>query len=272
MAESRLRAWLAGDPHALVWVEFEDYARRVFARTGNDWYADATRYAGALSQAQGVLASDCLSVDLLAPYVAGIAADKSELLRALDDPRRAAFVDQALDALLHRFAGKLDVFLLLRTPSDLLGGGADLGFDDLDDVAVALAGLIRRFADRPVTGLLLETHGAGVLSTDEVDACEPLIGAARHYQWLTALSFAEITEGAVAPTDLDLDLLLLPATPLAGLPRMNEALRCAGGLDDAFWNAQSAVPRLAAGALVYGRIPAMAEPETVLSVLRALRA
>jgi hypothetical protein len=269
MAESRLRAWLAGDPYELVWVEFEDYARRVFARAGDDWYVDPTRYARALIQAQSALASDCLSVDLLAPYVADVAVDKSALLRVLDDARSMAFVDQALDALLHRFAGKLDVILLLRTPFDLLGGGADIGFDDLDDLAVALAGLIRRYADRPVSGLLLERHGDGMLSADEADAYEPLIGTARHYQWLTALSLAAVTDGVTAPSGLDLDLLLLPATPLAQIPEPGP-LRCAGGLDDAFWRGRSTAA-LDAGMLAYGRIPAAAEPETVLSVLRTLR-
>ena len=271
MAESRLRAWLAGDPHALVWVEFEAYARRVFARASDDWYADPTRYAGALIQAQGALASDCLSIDLLAPFVAGVAAEKSALLHALGDAQRAAFVDQALDALLHRFAGKLDVLLLLRTPADLLGGGSDIGFDDLDDVAAAVASILRRYADRPVAGLLIEKRGEGVLTADEVDAYEPLLSAARHYHWLTAWSFADVTDGVTTPLSLDLDLLLLPATPLAALPRGSGAPRCAGGLDDAFWSGQAAAPQLEPGALAYGRIPAATEPETVLSMLRALR-
>lgn len=267
-----MRAWLAGAASSLVWVEFEAYARRVFAAANANWYGDASSYAAALGQAQAVLGSDCLSFDLIAPYLASAPTDKDALLEALGNPVTAAFVDQALDALLHRHAGKLDVVLLVRAPADLLGPAAEPSFDDLDDVALALTELIRRHAQRPLTGLLIDKQQGASLSADEVDAYEPLIGAARHYHWVTACAFGAVSDGVAAAEGLDLDLILLPETPLETLPEAGAEPRYGGGLDSAFWAGRGGALTVAAPVLAYGRIPAMAEPETVLSVLRTLRA
>ncbi|MEX2479941.1 MAG: hypothetical protein WD928_03670 [Gammaproteobacteria bacterium] len=271
MAESRLRAWLAGSASSLVWVEFEAYARRVFAAANADWYGDATSYAAALGQAQAALGSDCTSFDLLAPYLTQEPQGKDALLEALGAPATAAFIDQVLDALLHRHAGKLDLVLLVRAPADLLGRVAAPSFDDLDDIALALTELIRRHAQRPLAGLVIDKQHGASLSADEVDAYEPLIGAARHYHWVTGCAFAAVRDGTATAGSLDLDLLLFPETPLERLPEASAKLRYAGGLDSAFWAGHGAGSRRLAPALAYGRIPALAEPETVLSALRELR-
>lgn len=272
MAESRLHTWLAGSASSLVWVEFEAYARRVFGAANANWYGDATSYAAALGQAQAALGSDCFGFDLLAPFLVQEPRGKDALLEALGDPAPAAFIDQALDALLHHHAGKRDLVLLVRAPADLLGHAAEPSFDDLDDVALALTELVRRYAQRPLAGLVIDKQQGASLSADEIDAYESLISAARHYHWVTACAFAAVKDGTATAGSLDLDMLLLPETPLEKLPEAGSKPRYAGGLDSAFWAGRGGAGRLVGPVLAYGRIPAAAEPETVLSVLRKLRA
>ncbi len=60
---STLKSWLDEGGSRLLWVEFEAYARRVFANSPDDWYADASRFASTLIQAQGAIPTQCLSVD-----------------------------------------------------------------------------------------------------------------------------------------------------------------------------------------------------------------
>lgn len=275
MTTSRLKAWLDDGADDFLWIEFEQYARHVFAHAGADWYVDAARYAGTLIQAQSVIPTRCLSVDILAPCVANLAPgprSADTVIDALNDATASAFIAGVLDALLHRFAGQLDVVLKVRAPWDLLSGGehtTTLEFDCLDDVATATATVLRKFSDKPIAALLLERAGGGALSDDEVDAYEPLIGIARHYGWHTALSFAAVSDGIAILDQLDVDVVLFPNTARDHVPSKSPGPGIGGGLDRTFWTAPPS-PSDRAGRLLYGVIPADAQPERVLAVLAGL--
>ena len=43
MATALLKTWLAQRDSTLRWIEFEAYARRVFANDPADWYRDPVR-------------------------------------------------------------------------------------------------------------------------------------------------------------------------------------------------------------------------------------
>ena len=237
MATARLKTWLAQRDSSLCWIEFEAYARRVFANDPPDWYRDPVRYAATLIQAQGVIPTQCLSVDVTAPFIAARdALGVSNLVELLGAPAPLEFISVALNALIHRFADRLDLVLKFTAPWDLLDGAKSaVGFDALDDVATALTACMRRFADRPLAGLLLESARTTTLSTDELDAYEPLISAARHYGWFTALALPADTSGAVDTVALDLDVLLWPQRSLEGLAGGRADPAIGGGLTAAVW-------------------------------------
>lgn len=265
-----MKTWLAQRDTTLCWIEFEAYAKRVFANDPADWYGDATRYAAALMQAQGVVGTHCLSIDVTAPFMAAAGSrEAADLVGLFAAGTQLDFVADALAALAHRFEGKLDLVLKFSAPWDLLGADA-VEFDALDDVGTALAACMRRFADRPIAGLLLETARVETLSGDETDAYEPLVSAARHYGWWTAMSLAADEGGAVQEVNLDLDVLLWPRRAAAELPT-GTTPAAGGGLNEVVWTG-GAVPAREPGSLLYGVIPAAAMPETVLSVTRALQA
>jgi len=272
---SRLKAWLDDGTDDFLWIEFEQYARRVFAHAGDDWYLDAARYAATLIQAQSVIPTRCLSVDILAPCVANLEPgprSPDTVIDALNGDIASAFIAGVLDALLHRFSGQLDVVLKVHAPWDLLSGGermTTIEFDSLDDVATATATVLRKFSDKPIAALLLERAEGGALSDDEVDAYEPLIGIARHYDWHTALSFAALSDGSATLDQLDVDVVLCPNTARDNLPGKSSRPCIGGGLDSNFWTAPPS-PSDLTGRLLYGVIPSDAQPERVLAVLAGL--
>ena len=271
MADSLLKTWLTQRGSTLRWIEFEAYARHVFANDPSDWYRDPVRYAAALMQAQGVIGSDCLAIDITAPFMANHDGDASALAGVFASAAPFEFVSEALNALAHRFEGRCDLVIKLQAPWDLLGGGDDVDFDAMDDVGTALAACLRRLSDRPIAALLLETARTEALSDDEIDVYEPLISVARHYGWTTAMSLVADSGGSVTSVGLDLDVLLWPHRALQDVTNTAAKPRTGGGLIADVWAGKLPVPAPAA-ALLYGVIPADATPETILSITRALRA
>jgi len=267
VVDSALGRWLDGGGGELRWVEFDAYAHRVFGGDSPDWYRDAPRHAGAFLQAQGVIRSQCLSLDLTGPCRERCTEDAATVQECLADADGLAFLDQFLGAVVHRHGGQIDLVLELAVPADLLAAGEAADFDQQDDVATALAALVRRYADRPVAALLLRKTCGGVPTADECDAWEPLLGAARHYGWRTALALPVLGATPAAAPALDLDVLLLPAVAASSLPPAVGTLRVGGGLDVRCWSGAGPDAR---GGLLYGSIPADASPETVNTVVRAL--
>ena len=69
MASPSIGEWMAGQRDALVWVEFDQYARKIFARDAPGWHSNADVFVNGISQALGVIKTDALSIDLLTPCI-----------------------------------------------------------------------------------------------------------------------------------------------------------------------------------------------------------
>jgi len=269
MAAENLSAWLDGKRDRLVWIEFADYARQVFAGGTDDWLQVANTYVGGVSQAHGVVATEVLSIDVLAPYLAelkpadGTPAQAVEAVLQLERPQK--FVGEVIDALAHRLSDHVDLVLKVPSPGELLrrlGASEGLSFDDLDDVGVALSNLLREFSNKPVTGVLVAS--AEPLSNDESEALESVVSAARHYQWRVALALEYATVCPAEMPEVDADLLLLPNVALSELAAAaTSSLTLCGGLGAAFWHAQGEMPT-AGRCLLYGAIPPDTQPELVV--------
>jgi hypothetical protein len=277
MAANILRSWLDGQRGRVLWIEFDDYARRVFAGNPADWLKQATRCANTIAQARSVIRSEVLSLDVLAPVRAALEASSDEdaverIRSALADPAGRAFTTEVLDALAHRFAQDLDLVLKLTSPRDLLAacGVEDPGFDELDDVTMALSELVRTFSEKPIAGLLLSRAAAEAVSADEADAYATLVGSAQHYRWITALALTAGSPATGAVDGLDVDVLLYPELPAAQLAAVAaDGVRCGGGLVRSYWLAPDA-PATPDTGVLYGSVPESAEPELVLARVKAL--
>jgi hypothetical protein len=277
MAANVLRSWLDGQRDRVLWIEFDDYARRVFAGNPPDWLKQATRCANTLGQARSVIRTEVLSIDVLAPVRALLAAgdgdDAVERVRAaLADAQARAFTSEVLDALAHKFAQELDLVLALTSPRDLLAacGMAEPGFDELDDVTMALSDLVRSFSEKPIAALLLKRAAAEPVSADEADAYATLVGSAQHYRWVTALAQTAAAPATGAIDGLDVDVLLYPELEAAALAAVADSgVRCGGGLPGTYWTA-AAAQATPAGGVLYGAVPETAQPELVLERVKAL--
>ncbi len=277
MPANMLRDWIDGRRRRVVWVDYDDYAARVFANSPPDWLAQATRYANTMSQARKAVHTDVLSIDCTGPCLAACGTEGEPADRALAALRNAAaraFVTEVIDALAHKHAADTDLVLRLQAPCDLLARCDVVGapsFDELDDLGTALADLVRGWSDKPIAGLLLVRAAGAPLSADEKDAYEPLFAAAHHYGWLTAFDVEAPLAADIAGENIT-DLVLAQSLPLAALPGLNaERRRFGGGLDAPYWLAP-ATGALPADQLLYGRVPADAEPERVLERSALLRA
>lgn len=274
MSTGTLKRWLGGAADALRWVEYDAYAGQVFAGAPADWLAEPARFANTLAQARKVVVTDVLTIDLTAPCLArmpegGSAAERAA--RALADPSARAFGAEVLDALVHKFGADTDLALRIASPRDLLaraGAAGDVSFDELDDLASALAGWLRAVSDRPVAALLVARAGSAPWSADEADTCDPLFSAARHYGWSTALSIdAPLLEAADAFDGVD--VLLCADAPTTMLVPGHRP-RVGGGLPAAWWRGAAPLA-LPAGALAYGVIPVDAAPEHIVERCALLR-
>ncbi|MGE3775018.1 MAG: hypothetical protein AB7I32_18990, partial [Gammaproteobacteria bacterium] len=88
MSAGILKAWLAGTRSGALWIEYDDYAGRVFAGAPADWLGQAVRYANTLGQARKIVRTDVLTIDLTAPCLAHAPTAGSPIERAraaLDD-------------------------------------------------------------------------------------------------------------------------------------------------------------------------------------------
>ncbi|MDA0823596.1 MAG: hypothetical protein O3C28_14430 [Proteobacteria bacterium] len=162
MATRKLRVWLDGQRDKLVWIEFDDYARKIFAGQTQDWRRIASVFVSGISQALAVIRTDVLSIDLLAPFLQQeLPADLSpaeRVHRLFQQQAAKEFITQTIDALAPRFGDQADIALKLPSPAQLLrraGADDELAFDDLDDVGIGLSNLVREFSKKPISVLLV---------------------------------------------------------------------------------------------------------------------
>lgn len=265
--------WVQGRRDRLTWLDVDRYVWAVFAGSPARWYADPAILAATAGQAQGVVRSDVYPVRLAGPFSEALAAaDTAEAVAAAlgnEEPRQQ--LAETIDALHHRLGDAVDIVLDCPSPRTLLGAGADVSFDDLDDVAAALLEVIRLVADRPVRGLQVRCTSPTGPDADEAESWDSLLAAAGYYDWVRAIRLDEVTDPADVEHDLVGEVLLFPDAPA---DRLAGDRRHGGGLTAAVWAGTDEAPVLLEGAaalsLRCGEVPADAEPEIVLARLSKL--
>jgi hypothetical protein len=270
---SALNDWIAAGRDRLTWLDCDRYVWSVFAGAPEDWHRNPGTMIGATAQAQKLLGSEVLTVDLLGPFsrhpVTGGSAEA--ICAALDEEQPRCDLIATADALLHEFAGRLDVVLACPSPRALLGEGQDVDFNALDDVATALLGVVRVLADRQLQGLQITCDTKGGPDLDELDSWSSLLAAARHYQWVTVIRLDGVTDADQLDSSWPGDLLLLPHLDAEAVP---DDRRLGAGLPPAAWSDSAEAVRITDAAAKrgfrFGEIPQNAAPEIVLDRIKAL--
>lgn len=274
-----LKSWKAGAAPRLLWIDFDAYAHTVFSSGSPEWLRDPVRRAGALEQAQRVVNSQVLTIDITAPCLAAAepgAGDAAAVVDLLGADAPQAYLSTLLDAVGHRLAQRMDVVLATPSPRDLLiaaGAPADAepSFNDLDDIGMALGDLARGLSSKSVHGFLLTVSDPRRFSADEGEAVSSLFAAVRHFGWGTAVATpsADWPPDDAFPDGIDADLVLYPQRPIEDIVARGER-KIGGGLGDRFWSAAAQVPANATGIALYGTIPPALQPEQVLARLSTL--
>lgn len=252
------------DGRRAVWLDYLDYARRLFVGQGPAW-PDAAAVLAWHRQAQGLLGSDVVELDALAYLSDAVAADAglieggsaTRVLRQLlgSGELRERFV-AIVRALGETYGAAAPIAVRLGTPARLLEwvaeqrgeGGSTADPDDAEMAAMYAADFLRALADAPVAALLLAAPVQG--APLDADIRQPMVNVAAHYRWSVGLL------GAVAG---DVDFAITGTGDAEGLL-----------LPDSFWSGETP-PALPENGFVYARIPADAEPEAVLARLASLR-
>jgi len=228
MPSSLIKAWQSDELSSVTWIEYDDYAKQVFAGSPSDWFQDPVQFAATIIEAHQVIPTQVLSIDALGPYLQryhsapalkeSVSTDTAvdTVCNLLGNKEAFTFVSNVIDALAHSLAGNTDLVLRLLSPMTLLklfdtNNESEPGFDDMDDVGVALTNFVREFSEKPLTGILVVSDAADNLTDDESEACESLFATARHYGWLTSIAMKKYI-APVLPSALleSVDIILLP--------------------------------------------------------------
>ena len=273
MAARNIRDFLDGKRERLLWLEYDAYARRVFANDAADWLTQSTRFANTMRQALKAVRTEVVTVDIALAGTASwpeprpaepLASAQAALTGAV--PRR--YTAECVDALQHALGAEVDLLLRFPSPRDLLaqaGSTEEPDFDALDDLSATVVSTLREFSSKSITGIVMTRAAIAPLSADESDAYAPIFSAARHYGWVTAAAFHETLFATDAPSLDGVDILLAAELPLARVRALRGATRgIGGGLTRNWWLDATASITSAAGDLLFGFIPEDVSPETVL--------
>lgn len=264
----------------VTWIDFEAYAKRVFAGDPADWLTNAHRFADTLVQAQKLVHSDVVAFDVTQALLANTEnrpdvplADR--LGRWQSDQAAGCFNADVLNELFHRLGKQAALVLALPAPSRLLrlwGAAPPFDFDDLDDVSSALVSLLREQGERTFLALMIACDESDGPSDDELEACASLQKSANYYGWGLAWRLEALPEGALPERLLakaNVDSVLVDTWSGSALVAQGEP-RLSGGLNEAYWCADAAMLPRHPG-MRFGRIPPQAEPERVANHLQQLR-
>ena len=279
MATRIIRDFLDGKRARARWIEYDAYARRVFANSAADWLTQSTRFANTLIQAQKAVRSEVITVDLVLPGMETWAESRpAEPLAACQSALTQAgahrFVVECVDAIQHKLGREIDFFIRFPSPRDFLVAAGQVNepeFDALDDLSSALVAAIREFSGKAISGILMTREAAIPLSADEVDAYGAIFNAVKHYGWVTAVALHPDRFVDGVPTIDGVDIVLGAEVELSRLRELRGAKRgVGGGLTRAWWRDNAPVAETDSGDLLFGFIPEDANPEAVLNKCAAL--
>lgn len=250
MSDGRVLQWLSGDRSRLVWVDFDRYARRVFAGSVENWTHNAAQQAAILAQAHNVVPSEVVALDVWDPFLRASDLD-ADAVEALEGMNGNLFVAELVDAVAHHCGGRADIVLRLPAPKDIVLGAwrcpNTVNFQVLDDAMLAFTVVLRSLSAKQVAGIVVN-GGNREFDDEELEALDSVAAVARHYGWFVAVSGPAIDS--------------LPPWCSLGLDaERRPAARQGGGLGLAFW--QNASPPPLSG-LLYGVVPDDLLPEDVV--------
>jgi hypothetical protein len=275
----------------IVWIDFINYANRLFAAGRNNLWSNEDTFISVYSQGQSLLKSDILSIpihnffqtwlsgnmDLLQIYAAKKTTFVLKKILAAEEPKRV--IKSVLSGFENLYNGSKPVALVVPSPQLWLAWldsimcpqqAPSFGENEIEAAAMYLAEYLRDYSTSGLSSIVLEeTENSPVDGTGIGSLYKPMINIARHYQWSTGL-LIDGTLNKELKYDDEIDFYLIKGSDLPVLdPLLNKKDSIGIGLNEQFWSGQPINHETTN--FVYGAIPENADPETVLSQLMLIR-
>jgi hypothetical protein len=278
-----------------IWLNFIDYAKRLFAEGKQDLWQDPALLISVYSQAQGLLQSDVIHFPVNQVYDSWLEAYSTEIekwmgkrptfvlkkILALEEPRNILL--EVLSGFTELNRDAKPFALSLGSPQQWLqwissmvrpGEESSISSDDVDGAAMYLADYLRNFSTAGISSIVLEEVANPPFDMAEaLELYQPILNLAGHYQWSVGFSFPGEAPKCTVFND-KIDFTLFRESNMSSLlPYWQEEAAVGGGLNQAFWTHKGAGDRsvLPVQGLLFGTIPENAEPEIVLERLKELR-
>lgn len=279
-----------------IWLDYLDYANRLFAAGRDDLLHNPSTYISVISQGQGLLKSDVIFIHMNDFYRSFIQSHSTvaeswvgkkptfaiKKTLALEEPKQ--IVTEVLKGLQSLFYGSKPIVITIDSPKawiqwlhQMVLPNEQLHFnaDELEGVSVYLAEFLRNFSTFGVSAIVINEGKESYLDHMQLlSCCQPILNIAKHYQWLVGYHIEQPVSQNLGIKQISdkVDFTLFSASSIAEmLPHWESGFVSGGGLNKAFWTENGNPHEIPHGGLLFGKIPADAEPEKVLSRLNFLR-
>ena len=270
---------IAASGRPALWLDYTDYAGHLLAGGAIPWL-DVAAFVAWQRKAQSLLKSDVAALPL-APAIDAWLSSHDALREAMAEKSRAVFplrtllADEALRAHLLELtqslragSGELPLALVLPSPrawvalayQQARGESVEVGEDEADSASVYIADFLRVFDKAGVNVLLLQ-EAAGYAPTVAQDLLcyQSVINVAAHYRWEMGLRIVNAEQYSGG---------LPEGCSFAIASRVLDGVRTGVSLGEDFWKS---APAPTGAEFFHARIPADAQPESVLERLAVLR-
>lgn len=275
-----------------IFLDFFDYANVLFNNGKEDIYLNPETFISVYSQAERLLSPDILDI-YASPFYRSFLDQESEMIESwkgrrtslalkktfgLDKPKTV--LSEIINAMKSLYPNH-PLVLTIDSPQKWLQQThklvnpeqeENLSLDELERGAMYIAEFLRSFSTLGVNGVVLREFDESTLAHEEVlSSYQPIINVINHYKWPLGILFEK---GIIQSSDISnkVDFYLFQSTDFSEVSTFwEENLLVGGGLNTDFWMGNQKVDRNLRKGLYFGKIPPKAEPETVLTQLKALR-
>ncbi|WP_147535167.1 hypothetical protein [Bacillus marasmi] len=274
----------------LTLIDFTDYANRLLNNGKKDLYQKPDLFISIFTQAERLLNPDVLNIDVSSFYqvyleneqvfVQSIKSKRLPVImkNILAQEKPKSLITEIINGL--KSLSKKPVVISIDSPQKWLQeasksvkgeGEISLSLDEIERASMYIAEFLRSFSTLNISAIVIKESENTIFTHDELlERYQPITNVAKHYKWSLGLQM----DTCLNPTEIRklVDFCLISSLTFPELTSLwEEGQAIGGGLDQRFWEGQIQTGTIPKTGLLFGKIPADAEPETVLSQIQNLR-
>ncbi|WP_374723177.1 hypothetical protein [Peribacillus tepidiphilus] len=277
----------------LVWLDYFDYAIRLFSNGKHDYVKKPDSFISIVSQGQALLKSDIVNVNIECFYIEYINENKElvqkwaekklgfavKKLLASTEPKE--IITEVLKGLSFLYEHSKPLVLIIPSPKSWVkmvlnslenGINHKVEQDQIEAVAMYQAEWLRGFSKAGLSGIVIKEEVNLEYEIDHhLEFYQPILNISDHYQWSTGIYVSEFS-GELLKFHEKFDFTLFSRNSKSDfIPLWEKEEPIFGGLNREFWQGEEEAAAVPSNALYFGKIPPDTEPETVLVQLKKIR-